>query len=110
MRRDYSVISSAVYHVDPLHLRSLRLELMRRTRDTAYGGRKVHEDLTAEERGVVYDDLKEKIRAEGFKDECPIIVMLCRKDGKADKLLQGHHRLNIAIELGLATVPVRFVH
>lgn len=51
----------------------------------------------------------EKIRREGFNDKFPITIMLLRKDGKRDKILQGHHRLNMAIELGLETVPVKFV-
>ena len=28
--------------------------------------------------------------------------------GNNDQIVDGHHRLNIAIELGIATVPVRF--
>ena len=33
-----------------------------------------------------------------------------RKDDLKDKILQGHHRLSIAIELDLPTVPVRIVY
>ena len=55
-----------------------------------------------------YDTLKESIRQEGFNEEFPIVIML-RRENNEDKLFEGHHRLNIAIELGLATVPVRFM-
>jgi len=58
----------------------------------------------------VYDELKAKIGREEFRRDMPITVMLKRKDGKKDKILQGHHRLSIAIELGLDLVPVRFVY
>ena len=53
-------------------------------------------------------DVKESIEKEGFKEEFPIVIML-RRENNEDKLFEGHHRLNIAIELGLATVPVRFM-
>jgi len=110
MRRDYKIISSATYHINPKHLRELRLELTKRTRDNAYTSHGEYKHLTAEQRGGIYDQLKAKIQAEGFKDEFPITVMLLRKDDRRDKILQGHHRLNMAIELGLPTVPVRFVY
>ena len=110
MRRDYKVISSATYHISPEHLRSLRLELIKRTRDNAYTSHKECKHLTQEQRAEIYDALKAKIQTEGFNDEFPITVMLLRKDDKQDKILQGHHRLNMAIELALKTVPVRFVY
>ena len=66
--------------------------------------------MTQEERKQVYDQLKEQIRTQGFNDKYPITIMLLRKEGKKDEILDGHHRLNIAIELGITTIPVRFVY
>ena len=109
MRRDVSVESSEVYMICPRHLRSLGIELLPRTRENAYRSHKEHKHLSHEERAALYDDFKAKIERGGFRTDFPITVMLRRKDGAKDKLLQGHHRLSIAIELGLATVPVRFV-
>ena len=80
---------------------------MRRHRDNAYGGEKVG-GLEKKEKERRYDTLKESIEKKGFKEECPIVIML-RRENNEDKLFEGHHRLNIAIELGLATVPVRFM-
>ena len=94
----------------PRHLRGLGVELMQRTRDNAYRSHKEHKHLSDEECAALYDELKNKINREGFRPDLPIIVMLRRKDDVKDKILQGHHRLAIAIELGLETVPVRFVH
>lgn len=37
------------------------------------------------------------------------MIIMLRREGGEDKLFEGHHRLNIAIELGLATIPVRFM-
>jgi len=110
MRRDYQLMSSETYYIPPTQLRALGLELMYRTRDKAFTSHPEYEHLTQEERGQVYDRLKEQIQIQGFQDEFPIIVMLLRKSGQHDKILHGHHRLNIAIELNLPTVPVRFVY
>ena len=105
--------SSKVYHISPIYLRSLRIEVsggrrMRRERDNAYEGKEETRGWTFEQRAQRYDQLKESIRINGFKEEFPIIIML-RRESNEDKLFEGHHRLNIAIELGLATVPVRFM-
>ena len=105
--------SSNVYHICPIYLRNLRVEVSgglarRRTRDNAYDGKEEVQGWTKEQKEERYDILYESIKREGFKEEFPIIIML-RREGGEDKLFEGHHRLNIAIELGLATVPVRFM-
>ena len=105
--------SSKIYHISPIYLRSLRVEVsggrrMRRERDNAYDGKDEVKGWTREQKERRYDTLKESIRQEGFKEEFPVIIML-RREGGQDKLFEGHHRLNIAIELGLATIPVRFM-
>ena len=80
---------------------------MRREGDNAYDGKEETLGWTREQKEERYDILKESIK-KGFNEEFPIIIML-RREGGEDKLFEGHHRLNIAIELGLATVPVRFM-
>ena len=106
-------LSSKVYHISPVYLRNLRVEVsggrrMRRERDNAYDGKEEVQGWTREQKERRYDTLKESIRQEGFNEEFPIVIML-RRENSEDKLFEGHHRLNIAIELGLATVPVRFM-
>lgn len=110
MRQEYTVESSEVYMLCPRHLRGLGIELIERTRENAYRSHPEYKHLSDEERASLYGELKAKIEREGFRPNFPIIVMLRRKDGLKDKILQGHHRLAIAIELGLETVPVKFVH
>ena len=105
--------SSKVYHISPIYLRNLGIEISggrgrRRTRDNAYDGKEEVQGWTREQKEERYDTLKESIEKEGFKEEFPIVIML-RRENNEDKLFEGHHRLNIAIELGLATVPVRFM-
>jgi ParB-like chromosome segregation protein Spo0J len=109
MRRDYSVESSEAYLINPQQLRDLGLELIRRDGKNAYKSHREYKHLSPEERAGIYTELKDKIEREGFRRDLPIIVMLLRKDGKKDRILQGHHRLSIALELGLEEVPVRFV-
>ncbi|SVE50931.1 uncharacterized protein METZ01_LOCUS503785, partial [marine metagenome] len=72
---------------------------MRRERDNAYDGKDEVKGWTREQKEERYDTLKESIK-KGFNEEFPIIIML-RREGGEDKLFEGHHRLNIAIELGL---------
>jgi len=110
---DWTRSSSKVYHISPIYLRNLGIEMSggrgrRRTRDNAYEGKEEVQGWTYEQRVERYDTLYESIKREGFKEEFPIVIML-RREGGEDKLFEGHHRLNIAIELGLATVPVRFI-
>jgi hypothetical protein len=105
--------SSKVYHISPQYLRNLRVEVSggrrrRRERDNAYEDKQETIDWTYEQRVERYDQLKESIKKNGFKEEYPLIIML-RRENNEDKLYEGHHRLNIAIELGLETVPVRFM-
>ena len=101
--------SSKVYHISPLHLRNLEIERDTRDRNNAYTGRLPEQvNLTREQKETKYDTLKESIRHEGFNEEFPIIIML-RRVNNEDEIFQGHHRLNIAIELELPTVPVRFI-
>ena len=106
-------LSSKVYHISPMYLRNLKIEVsggrrMRRERDNAYDGKEEVQGWTREQKERKYDTLKESIEKEGFNEEFPIVIML-RRENNEDKLFEGHHRLNIAIELGLATIPVRFM-
>ena len=110
---DWTKSSSRVYHISPMYLRNLGMERrgrggIGRHRDNAYDGKDEVQGWTREQKHRRYDTLKESIRQEGFNEEFPIVIML-RRENNDDKLFEGHNRLNIAIELGLETVPVRFM-
>ena len=110
---DWTKASSRVYHISPTYLRNLGMERrgrggIGRHRDNAYDGKEETKHLTKEEREERYDTLKESIKVDGFNEEFPILVML-RRENNADQIFEGHHRLNIAIELEMPTVPVRFM-
>ena len=102
-----------VYHISPVYLRNLGIERygrggVGRHRDNAYDGKEETKHLTRREKEARYDQLKESIDKDGFNEEFPILIML-RRENNADQIFEGHHRLNIAIELHLETVPVRFI-
>ena len=110
---DWTKASSKVYYISPSYLRKIGLERrgaggVGRHRDNAYDGKEETKHLTRREKEERYDTLKESIKTSGFNEEFPILIML-RREGGVDKIYEGHHRLNIAIELGLETVPVRFI-
>ena len=105
--------SSEVYLISPIQLRNLELEQHpARNRNNAYDGNEELAHLTREQKEAKYDTLKESIQHKGFSWKYPIIIMLSRwneeRGNKKDYLFQGHHRLQIAIELKLPTVPVSF--
>ena len=100
--------SSEVYLISPIQLRNLEIERDIRNRNNAYEGHDELAHLTREQKEAAYDTLKDKIQQEGFRWKHPITIMLKRENNK-DQILQGHHRLNIAIELKIPTVPVRFI-
>ena len=100
--------SSEVYLISPIQLRNLEVERDIRNRNNAYEGHDELAHLTREQKEAAYDTLKESIQSQGFKWKHTITIMLKRENNK-DQILQGHHRLNIAIELELPTVPVRFI-
>jgi hypothetical protein len=105
--------SSNVYHISPTYLRNLRMERrgrggIGRHRDNAYDGKEETKHLTKEQKEERYDTLYESIKVNGFNEEFPILIML-RRENNVDMIFEGHHRLNIAIELELETVPVRFI-
>jgi hypothetical protein len=109
LRRRTTRMGTGIYHVDPRELRRMGLEILVRHEANAYLAISRTRMPAGEERAY-WGRLKESIRTHGFKDEFPIVVLLRRTAGLRDRLLQGHHRLAIAIELGLPVVPVSFAY
>lgn len=99
---------SAVYHVPPSGIRALKIERAFKTRETAYSFTASIRRMTRQERDAEYDRISNSIREKGFLDSEPIDIMLCRLTGAKDCVNNGHHRLGIALELGLDSIPVNF--
>lgn len=99
---------SNVYHTSLEHLRSLNIERTIRTRDNAFSYEKKRYKMTVEAREEEYCYLFNSIKENGFMDEYPIDVMVCRTMGVQDTINQGHHRISIALDLHIDNVPVLF--
>ena len=109
MRKTFSVISSEAYHLDPRELRGLGLEVRERSAENAFDDHSACVGFTREQRRMRWEALVGSIREKGYDEEEPILIMINRKDGRKDRIFQGHHRLAACIEAGLDRVPVRFV-
>lgn len=99
---------SNVYHLDPKDIRAMKIERTIKTRDNAYSFTNPKYKMSLQERSDEYDRIFNSVKNNGFNDEEPIDIMLCRLAGAKDCLNNGHHRMGIAIELGLNRIPVRF--
>lgn len=53
-----------------------------------------------------WDRLLDKMDVFGWKPDNPAVIMIRRK--KKCRLWDGHHRLGVAMELGIKYIPVRF--
>ncbi len=68
---------------------------------SAFAGKDVETIHTMPRHRIKVDRLKDSIRKRGILQ--PLVL-------QANRLLDGHHRLRAATELGLATVPVRIIN
>ncbi len=64
--------------------------------------------ITPEEAHKRYSELSQSIKANGYDAKSPMLIMLNRKFGVKDQILQGHHRIGICKELGVKEVTVSF--
>lgn len=99
---------SNIYHLDPKDIRAMKIERTIKTRENAYSFTNPKYKMAPEERNMEYSRLFNSIKENGFKDNDPLDIMLCRLSGSKDCVNNGHHRMGIALELGLNKVPVRF--
>ena len=99
---------SNVYHLDPNDIREMKIERTIKTRDNAYSFTNPKYKMSLQERVDEYDRIFNSVKNNGFDDNEPIDIMLCRLAGAKDCVNNGHHRMGIALELGLNSIPVRF--
>lgn len=108
LRNRIRFYGSNVYHVRPQDIRALKIERTFKTRENAYSFTKSSRRMTRAERDAEYDRIAGSIKENGFRDSDPIDIMLCRLTGSKDCVDNGHHRMGIALDLGLDKIPVRF--
>ncbi len=64
--------------------------------------------ISREEAQKRYHDLYESIQKHGYDKKSPMLIMLNRKFGVKDQILQGHHRIGICKSLNVKEVSVSF--
>ena len=100
-RNRYRYHGSRVYHISAAAVRNMKLERAIRTTDNPH--------LRAgKDRAKSMARLLESLKRDGYRDDKPIVVMLCRTGGLADSLRQGHHRVSACLECGVDRMAVEF--
>ena len=79
-----------------------------RNAENAYqlNNKRYHVDF--EEAQVLYNQLRQSIKDNGYDFNKPMYVMLNRKFGAKDQLLQGHHRIGLCKELKVEDISIAF--
>ena len=79
-----------------------------RNRENAYQWTNKKWQISPEEASKRYNDLYNSLKKTGYDKKSPMFVMLNRKLGVKDQILQGHHRIGICKEIGIKTVNIAF--
>ena len=100
-RNRYRYHGTHVYHSSAKAVRAMKLERAIRTIENpqARGG---------QDRAACMVRLLESLKRDGYRDDKPIVVMLCRTGGLADSLRQGHHRVSACLACGVDRMAVEF--
>lgn len=92
---------TGVYHTSAQAVRGLGLErAIRRVDAPQKRGRR--------DRMADMEQLQASLRAHGYDDARPLVVMLCRTGGVEDSLRQGHHRVSACLACGVDRVALSF--
>ncbi len=79
-----------------------------RTLENAYSLSSNVEIPDVEDRKKEFLKLYDSIKENGYNMNIPLIILLNRKLGVKDQVLQGHHRIGICKELGIKEISVNF--
>ena len=103
-RNRYRYHGTHVYHISAKAIRSMKLERAIRTTDNPHV-------RTGQDQAQSLDrmaKLLESLKRDGYRDDKPIVVMLCRTGGLADSIRQGHHRVSACLECGIDRMAMEF--
>ncbi len=103
-RNRYRYHGTHVYHISAKAVRSMKLERAIRTTDNPHV-------RTGQDQAQSLDrmaKLLESLKRDGYRDDKPIVVMLCRTGGLADSIRQGHHRVSACLECGIDRMAMEF--
>ena len=108
LRYKYNLFSSNIYHIRPQEIRQKGLERNLRTAENAYKFSNPKYQMNEQQRQENYANLVKSMQENGYNDEFPLDIMLCRNMGVQDTLNQGHHRMSVALDCGIERVSVEF--
>lgn len=100
-RNRYRYHGSRVYHISAKAVRGMKIERAIRTTDNP-------QQRAGKDRAACMVRLLESLKRDGYRDDKPIVVMLCRTGGLADSLRQGHHRVSACLACGVDRMAVEF--
>ncbi len=108
IKRHFYVRSQDIFRVRLKDIINADLPRGERNESNAYQLNNKRWHIEREEAQKRYEKLKNSIKKKGYDYNHPMFVMLNRKLGVKDQLLQGHHRIGICKELGIEEVSVSF--
>ena len=100
-RNRYRYHGTHVYHISAQAVRSMKLERMIRSVDNPHA-------RTGKDRVRSMSRLLESLKRDGYREDKPIVVMLCRTGGLVDSLRQGHHRVSACLACGVDRMAMEF--
>jgi len=108
IKRRFYIKSMESFRVRLADLLAAKLPRGERNAENAYqfNNRRYH--LDHDEAQKCYNKLRSSIEKHGYDERFPMYVMLNRKFGCKDQLLQGHHRIGICKELNVKEVNIAF--
>ena len=101
LRNRYRYHGTHVYHISAQAVRNMKLERMIRTVDNPHV-------RAGKDRTRSMARLLESLKRDGYRDDKPIVVMLCRTGGLVDSLRQGHHRVSACLACGVDRMAMEF--
>lgn len=108
IKRRFYIKSMESFRVRLTDLLEAKLPRGERNAENAYqfNNRRYHLDY--EEAQKCYQKLRSSLEKHGYDARFPMYVMLNRKFGCKDQILQGHHRIGICKELNIEEVNIAF--
>ncbi len=79
-----------------------------RNRENAYQWTNKKWKMSREQADKRYNELYASLKENGYDEKYPMVILLNRKLGIKDQILQGHHRIGICKEVGIKEVNICF--
>lgn len=108
IKRHFYQINETIFTVRLQDIISAKLPRGERNAENAYQWNNKKWQISNEAAQKRYENLRQSMQKKGYDMKSPMFVMLNRKLGAKDQLLQGHHRIGICKELGIKEVSITF--